>query len=342
MSKTRKGLHKQFIVMVLAVMVLLSFGSMKAEAASTVTAAPTSQSINFYPDGDGDDFYPVLMPLYQINQNNYAKLRDVADVIDFAVQWNAGSSVIEVITNQPFDGVQSTVGQAAISSKAAILSNQPIYVDGKLVSNLTMYAIDGNNYIKLRDLATVIDFGCTYNAINNSISLCATHGYSLNNVWGKRKVIHNITPEPTPNIIKTEQEAINDEDEERKNFADEVLRLVNEERAQGGLPALGIDSKLTAAAQVRAEELEKKFAHERPDGSSCFTVLKEIGVPYKTAGENLYMGTGSSVDTPQKAVQGWMNSPGHRANILKDSFTTLGVGYIKINNTVYWSQMFIG
>ena len=60
----------------------------------------------------------------------------MADVFDFEVKWNADQNVIEVITNKSFDGIQSDVGQAAISLKAAMLSNQPIYVDGKLVSKL--------------------------------------------------------------------------------------------------------------------------------------------------------------------------------------------------------------
>lgn len=342
MAKSRKKLYKLAFVIILLVMVFWSFGSIKAEAASTIAALPTTQSIHFYPDGDKDVFQSLLMPLYNINQNNYAKLRDVADVIDFAVKWNDNQGVIEVISNEPFDGVQSTLGQSAKSTKAALLSSQPIYVDGKLVSNLTMYSIDGNNYIKLRDLAAVIDFGCTYDARYNAISLCATHGYSPHNIWGMRKDTPSIIEEPTPNINDSELEAASDVDKERQALEKEVVRLVNEERAKVGLPAVTTDSKLTAAAQIRAEELQNNFAHERPDGRSCFTVLEEIGVEHMTAGENLYMGTGKSVDTPGKAVQGWMKSPGHKANILKDSFTKLGVGYFKINNTIYWSQMFIG
>lgn len=116
----------------------------------------------------------------------------------------------------------------------------------------------------------------------------------------------------------------------------EVIRLVNEERAKQGLPALKTTDALTRAAQVRADELLTLFSHTRPDGRSCFTALGEAGVSYRAAGENIAMG----YPTPAAVVEGWMNSPGHRANILNGSYTTIGVGYNSQKNC--WVQMFVG
>ena len=120
----------------------------------------------------------------------------------------------------------------------------------------------------------------------------------------------------------------------------EVVRLVNEERAKAGLSPLGVFNNLTAAAQLRAPELITTFEHNRPDGSECFTALSEAGVSnYYTAGENIAAGQ----RTPAEVVTSWMNSPGHRANILNPSFTHIGVGYAQGGGYGhYWVQMFVG
>lgn len=90
------------------------------------------------------------------------------------------------------------------------------------------------------------------------------------------------------------------------SFEAEVIRLVNEERAEYGLPALTTTDALTAAAAKRAEEISGDYGHDRPDGSSCFTVLPEFGIRYETAGENIAAGQ----KTPAQVVRAWMNSEG--------------------------------
>lgn len=121
-------------------------------------------------------------------------------------------------------------------------------------------------------------------------------------------------------------------------FAAEVVRLVNEERAAYGLSPLKQNSTVQSAAQVRSYEQVKSFSHTRPDGRSCFTALEEAGVSYSSAGENIAYGQ----KTPAEAVEAWMNSEGHRANILNKNFTDIGVGcYISSGGTVYWTQLFI-
>lgn len=140
-----------------------------------------------------------------------------------------------------------------------------------------------------------------------------------------RKYGDNVQPAPEPDPEPTEDAVVA-----------EVIRLVNEERAKQGLSALKTTDAINQAAQVRADELLELFDHTRPDGRSCFTALGEAGVRYYTAGENIAMG----YPTPEAVVNGWMNSPGHRANILNGSFTTIGVGYNSQRNC--WVQMFVG
>ena len=120
-------------------------------------------------------------------------------------------------------------------------------------------------------------------------------------------------------------------------FANEVVRLTNIERANAGLVALVQTPELTRAAVVRADESALLFSHDRPDGSSCFTALDENNVTYRWAGENLAMGQ----KTPAEVVQDWMDSPGHRENILTAEFGRLGVGVIMDSSgRLYWSQCF--
>lgn len=124
----------------------------------------------------------------------------------------------------------------------------------------------------------------------------------------------------------------------QSDFASEVIRLVNVERTKAGLsPVSEGSSALVSAANKRAEEVAKVFSHTRPDGSSCFTVLGEYGVSYRSAGENIASGQ----TTPAEVVNAWMNSEGHRANILGANFTSLGVGVYKNGGSYTWVQLFI-
>ena len=116
-----------------------------------------------------------------------------------------------------------------------------------------------------------------------------------------------------------------------------IVSLVNEERAKAGLQPVTLSRSVTNVAQLRAQETVTLFSHTRPNGTSCFTALAEAGINYRGAGENIAYGQRS----PEEVMNGWMNSSGHRANILNASFTTIGVGYYQAANGVkYWSQMF--
>lgn len=106
------------------------------------------------------------------------------------------------------------------------------------------------------------------------------------------------------------------------SFAQRVVALCNEQRAANGLGPLTEDATLDSLAAVRANEIVGTFDHTRPDGSSCFTVLN--GVNFMAAGENIASGQ----TTPEEVVNAWMNSEGHRANILSADFNKIGVGYL--------------
>lgn len=124
---------------------------------------------------------------------------------------------------------------------------------------------------------------------------------------------------------------------EQLSFAEQVVKLVNEERAKAGLNAVVLDKELEAAALIRAKETELSFSHTRPDGRPFASVLKDHGISYRGAGENIAWGQSS----PEEVMRGWMNSEGHRANILNPNFTKIGVGYYRnANGRNYWTQLF--
>lgn len=124
-------------------------------------------------------------------------------------------------------------------------------------------------------------------------------------------------------------------------FESEMLKQVNAQRAKNGQSALTLNQTLCASARVRASEIAKDgcFSHTRPDGSGCFTAI--TGVSYRTAGENIAMGTWGYFGVDE-IMDGWMNSEGHRANILNGDFSEVGFGCVVVNGNGYWVQMFIG
>ena len=121
------------------------------------------------------------------------------------------------------------------------------------------------------------------------------------------------------------------------SYEAEVIKLVNQIRKQNGLKELQTDWQLSRVARYKSEDMKKNnyFSHTSPTYGSPFDMMKAFGISYKGAGENIAKGQ----KTPQAVVNAWMNSAGHRENILKASYTHIGVGYVA--NGSYWTQMFI-
>ena len=216
-------------------------------------------------------------------------------------------------------GGMSLAARAAGVSKTAEPTNDAIYVNGKKM-DLEVYKIDGSNYFKLRDLGKALDFYVG---------------------WSQERGVYIESGRPyveegaeTPSTSAPAASTGN-------ALTDEVIRLVNVERAKEGLAPLGIYDSLTAAAQTRAGEVATTFSHTRPDGSSCFTALDETGAKEGAYawGENIAAGNSTAAETMEQ----WMNSPGHRANILNPDFTHIGVGYAAGGAYRYnWVQIFVG
>ena len=122
------------------------------------------------------------------------------------------------------------------------------------------------------------------------------------------------------------------------SYESEVVRLVNAERAKYGLAPLSHNWELSRVARYKSQDMADKgyFSHNSPTFGSPFDMMKAFGISYRTAGENIAKGQRS----PAAVVNAWMNSSGHRANILNSSYTQIGVGYVATGN--HWTQMFTG
>ena len=122
------------------------------------------------------------------------------------------------------------------------------------------------------------------------------------------------------------------------SFESEVVRLVNEQRAKNGLKPLRANWELSRVARYKSQDMvdNRYFSHTSPTYGTPFQMIRNFGISFRTAGENIAYGQ----RTPQAVVNAWMNSSGHRANILNASYTQIGVGYVAKGH--YWTQMFIG
>lgn len=149
------------------------------------------------------------------------------------------------------------------------------------------------------------------------------------------------TPAPTGQQQQTATPAPANQQQAKGNinqYARQVVDLTNQQRKKNGLPALQLDTKLSNVAQMKSQDMQKNgyFSHTSPTYGSPFDMMRDFGVSYRTAGENIAQGQ----RTPQEVVNAWMNSEGHRRNILNRNFTHIGVGYESAGH--HWTQMFIG
>ena len=122
-------------------------------------------------------------------------------------------------------------------------------------------------------------------------------------------------------------------------YATEVTNIVNQYRTEAGLAPLNLSPSLCEAAEVRAAELLSSFSHTRPNGQECFSALDGLGIPYGYAGENIAAGQKS----PSEVMNSWINSPGHKKNIMNPNFTNIGIAcYYDASApySYYWVQVF--
>lgn len=182
-------------------------------------------------------------------------------------------------------------------------------------------------------------------------SLAATQTYTVHSgdtLWkiavkyqvGVSELISQNPQLRNPNMIYPGQKIYIPSTPEVTSTEKEVARLVNVERAKYGLAPLTYNWQLARVARYKSQDMATKgyFDHNSPTYGSPFQMMNSFGITFTSAGENIAWGQ----RTPQEVMNGWMNSPGHRSNILNSSFTQIGVGVAKdANGRIYWTQQFI-
>ncbi len=143
-----------------------------------------------------------------------------------------------------------------------------------------------------------------------------------------------------PDLIYPGQRITIPEKGEGQTQEEQVAKLVNQERAKYGLKPLKLNWELSRVARYKSQDMIDKryFSHTSPTYGSPFDMIRNFGISYRSAGENIAAGQ----QTPQEVMNAWMNSDGHRKNILSSQYTEIGVGYAKGGQYGhYWTQMFI-
>jgi len=157
---------------------------------------------------------------------------------------------------------------------------------------------------------------------------------------GLSEIIAANTQISNPSLIMPGQKISIPNIDDVKAYENEVIRLVNIQRSNNGLMALKTNWQLSRIARYKSKDMADKnyFSHTSPTYGSPFAMIESFGLKFSAAGENIAMGQ----KTPAEVMTAWMNSPGHKANILSPAYTDIGVGFAKnANGVCYWTQQFI-
>lgn len=246
-----------------------------------------------------------------ISQNRvFVPMRDLFESIGANVSWDESTNC-----------ATATLGDKTICFE---IGSNIVTQNGKdHISDVSCQLVDGKTFVPLRIILELLNFNVHWDGENNKVEI--------------------ETP-PSNESVGTENE--NQDNQNNIGSASEyelkVLQLVNEQRSKHGLNTLVWDDAAAQVARAHSKDMAVRnfFSHTNPDGKSPFDRLKAYGISYKSAAENIAAGQ----STPEEVVESWMNSDGHRANILNKAVTKLGVGYYKSNSGYnhYWTQCFIG
>ena len=206
-----------------------------------------------------------------------------------------------------------------ISGSSGYLEEEKALVADPVVKN-------GRTLLGIRDLANGLNADVQWDGARKEVKLTTKPVEQYPNYDKLLKYIEEYRKavgEQTDNQKEQQKEQEKIDVTNESSYAEQMLRLVNEERKKAGVAPLELDSTLTKAAQIRAKEIMQVFDHTRPDGNNFRSLLDEMGYSSSYAGENISKGT---FEKPESAMMLWMNSKGHRENILNPDYKYLGVG----------------
>ena len=397
-----------------------------AGAAYAVAAVPTRDKGQIV-YVDNTRVYPTG---YNIADNNYFKLRDIGKLVGFGVDYDEATQTVEISTTRTAPSTEG-ITDTSVSGAVAKVSNQRIAVDGIYV-NMKAYQIDGNNYVKLRDIGKQVDFGVGYDNATASVRIDTDAPYTESTTsangsaitkwnktmsefnqamidcnWRPEKYLETAkkyAPVITGKAAGTVEDviaaldamkgapvdAVSFEDDRTVNHfwadelrkalgqevtsggdstdgnadnssssttvTDEMLRewelemidAINEERRKVGVPELEIDQNLMSWAQYWAMHLTTEFRHSDIDEERAFAAENGMSADDVYSHENItgagrmtQLGVEMGFDPMKAAMNNFMNSDGHRYAILDEDYTRVGIGFaVSENGTIYCAQEF--
>lgn len=329
-----------------------------AFAADNITVTVDGQKVSF------GDQQPV-----NINGRVMVPVRAVAEKMGWDVEWFTyyGNTVVDGQFQQEHDIVLKNIVKKSDTywagyqvniniehqTKSSRIDGKTPYQTKETAVTVPIATINGRTLLSIRDIAECTYSDIKWDSASQTVQITTKPveqfpKYSdvleyANIREGDTKRLQTESEETNLKNNKNQQEQQKQEEaavKDESSYADAVIRLINEERKKAGLNPLEKNEKMMSAAAVRAEEINEVFGHTRPNGKACRTVLEELGYEGDYAGENIAGGQ----KTPEKAVQAWLNSEGHRNNALNPNAKYTGVGFLhKVNGsyTYYnWVQIF--
>ena len=257
-------------------------------------------------------------PAYISSSRTFIPVRAVGNVLDLDVDWQSPNVILS--------------GKHQVTGKSLTISintkTNRMFLNNTLLTNCIEIK-NNRSYITLRVLAEAFGYlvewknRCVYISSPSTNNPPSQDNNSSNNGSNNNNSNNNGTNNSNTSSSQT-------------SFENQVLSLVNAERAKQGLAALTMNESLRNAARLKSSDMRQNnyFSHTSPTYGSPFEMLKSLGISYQAAAENIAQG----YTTPEAVVKGWMNSSGHRANILNSVYTHIGIGYD--SNGHYWTQLF--
>jgi len=252
-----------------------------------------------------------------ISENRvFVPMRDLFESIGANVSWNEETNC-----------ATATLGSNTISFE---IGSNIVTENGAMhISDTACQLVNGKTFVPLRVILELLDFTVKWYDGDNKVEIETPPTLGSDESVNENENNNQNNPEDNKENTSSASE-----------YELKVLELVNIERAKNGLFSLSWDADLANVARAHSKDMSNRnfFSHTNPDGKSPFDRLKAYGISYSSAAENIAAGQ----STPEEVVSGWMNSSGHRANILSKSSTKLGVGYYKSNSGYkhYWTQCF--
>lgn len=331
------------------VALLLICGMLMGSAAS----AQTNLSVNL--NGNAMTFEQDQQPMIK-NDKTYVPVRKIFESFGMDVDWDSDTKTI--CANN--DETEVTMS----------IDNNEMWVNGKCIQLDAQPFLDGDRaFVPIRAISEALNCVVNWNGIFGLITIIGGDGCVVLPTLKPTiapttaptiaptttpstvptvapttapTTVPTIAPTTTPTTIPTIAPTTAPTQAPSTNSAmeQEVLKLVNAERAKNGLSALSWAEDLAKVSRAHSQDMISRsfFSHTNPDGQSPFDRLRSNGISYRTAAENIAYGQ----KTAAAVMNGWMNSSGHRQNILNKNVKEIGVGAVKNQSgTVYWTQMFV-